>query len=193
MICRKAATALIFCTLLSQPAFGETSVACKQAIQDQWDAFYAIFQAVTKECQSQNTVLEAQGFPNCVSLCSEKTLKELPTPSTEVSVRIGNSTLGSSPYGSMGSATGTMSGTSGTQASNLLQEQSNDNTAQEEATVGSSEKLYITFEVKLKVPLQPTMRVECSNPLNSPIVKDFANAILSSPWIQEKYKKACGT
>jgi hypothetical protein len=185
MMRHKAAMAFFLCPFFSQVALGETSVACKQAIQEQWDAFYAVYEAVTKECKSQNAILETQGFPSCVNLCSEKTIKELPTASTEISVRIGNSTMGSSPYGSM-------MGSPGGPPSNFVQQQPNDNDTFEEATVGSGEKLYITFEVKLKKQLQPTVRVECSNPLNSPIVKDFANTILSSPWIQEKYKQACG-
>lgn len=180
-------------SLMSARAHGEPTVQCQQSILEQWDAFYAIYNAVSQECQRQNSVLSEQGFPSCVELCSEKAIKELAAPSTEVSVRIGNSTMGSSPYGSMYGMGGSMGGMGGTGSINSASNGATSTASANNFLASSSDKLIISFEVRLKYPLAPTVRVECTNPLNSPIVQTFASTILSSPWAQNKYKAACGT
>jgi hypothetical protein len=165
------------------------SLSCQQAINAQWNAYLAIFNAVTETCKTQNAELKKQGFPHCATLCTDKAIKVLASPSTEISIKVGNESSKSS-YGNM---TG-MPSTGGTPAATL---QSVTKRTLEASSLTENvdvpEKIYISATVTLKIPMGPTTTVECTNPINNPTVRDFASAILNSTWAQERYRKACGS
>jgi hypothetical protein len=165
------------------------SLSCQQAISEQWNAYLVIFNAVTETCKVQNAELKKQGFPHCATLCTDKAIKVLASPSTEISIKVGNESSRSS-YGSM-------MGMPSTGGAAVSSPQNFTNTNFEASSVAESvdvpEKIYISATVTFKIPMGPTTTVECTNPINNPTVRDFASAILNSSWAQERYRKACSS
>lgn len=158
----------------------QITVACRNYWADQFQASLAVARTVEETCISQNRRLEARGFPSCGTFCTEKIerLLEGGKFTLEVEFRVSN---GSSPASSFG---GTYNPATGGGLSSYPP-----------SSGGSSSSgrtnVSVALKLKFEVPLGPTDKLSCINPLFSAGVTDLSRKLLSTPWLDEGFALAC--
>ena len=150
---------------------------CTEAVYEQVEAYLVVTRAITAECIRTNELNKASGYPHCHGLCIESIVEEFLAGKFTAEFKIGNKSF-------------SMPGTGFPRIPSIP---TNPRPTPFENREQSFMENDVTFELNLKieVPLNTKKTVKCFSPILHPSLNKFAEAILYSEKVAEKYNDAC--
>jgi hypothetical protein len=172
-------------------------------VEEQVDVFLHVFLAAFERiCAEQNAALAAAGMLHCGSLCVENLVRSLEGPDVQVEVSVISESWEESQV--------VIGGTNGfypAQNEEHGRGHSGDHDERDRSDAGqntdfesditdsedswSQSPVRFSVNLTMNVQLAPDETVTCVNPLMSPVAAQFAEMVLTAPWVLERFTRAC--